>query len=131
MASVSADALVQLMPLKKTAMAKAATWPSDTLPVGQAVDQKRDLLARKRVAVALLADDLLREEGISRLAPRVARIKSHVARAAAASGCASFAPPSGAMSLVSSCDSSAPVMPAAKLVMTEQAAPAGRGSGRG
>ena len=35
---------------------------------------------------------------------------------------ASRAPPSGAMSLVSACESSAPVMPAARLVTTEQAA---------
>ncbi len=53
------------MPRKKTAMAKAATCPSVTLPSVRPSMRKAISCARQRAAVALLADDLLREEGHS------------------------------------------------------------------
>ena len=63
MASVSATVSSRVMPRRNTAMASAATWPSDDAAVGEPGDEEGDLLGRQRVAVALGADDLLRQAG--------------------------------------------------------------------
>ena len=59
--SVSATRSAVVMPRKNTAMAKAATWPSLRLPSCDAAGDEGDLLGRQLLAVALLADDLLRQ----------------------------------------------------------------------
>ena len=61
MASVSATRSSVSMPRKKTAMAKAATWPSVIDARGQALDHEADLGGGRAAAVALAGDDLLRE----------------------------------------------------------------------
>ena len=63
MARVSATVSSRVMPRRNTAMASAATWPSPMLPSVSPRDEERDLLGRQLVAVALGADDLLRQEG--------------------------------------------------------------------
>src|SRR5438445_6268326 len=79
---------------------------------GHAVDEGGDLTSRQPLAVSLVADDFLRKHQLSSSPSRNTRCRTVASRD----------PPTGAMSLVSWCESSAPVMPAAKLVMTEQAA---------
>ena len=61
MASVSATRSSASMPRKKTAMAKAATWPSEMAPAVRPSTMKRISSAREPAAVALAGDDLLRE----------------------------------------------------------------------
>ena len=53
-----------VMPRKNTAMAKAATWPSLRLPSRDAAHDEGDLLFRQLMAVALPADDLLRQHAL-------------------------------------------------------------------
>ena len=53
-------------------MARAATWPSAMRAVGQAADEEGDLLGRQLVAVALGADDLLRQHRAASVAAGLA-----------------------------------------------------------
>ena len=61
MASVSATASARLMPRKKTAMARAAAWPSVIEPSVRPRTKKAISAGLQLAAVALLADDLLRQ----------------------------------------------------------------------
>src|SRR6185503_1323069 len=79
---------------------------------GQPFHHEGDFVGLERLAVALLANDFLRQH--QRLAARAAKKPRRIV--------SSMAPPCGATVLVSSCESSSPVMPAAKLVMMETAA---------
>ena len=61
MARVSATRSSSVMPRKKTAMAKAAAWPSLTAPLVRPAMNSPISPALKRLSVALGADDLLRQ----------------------------------------------------------------------
>ena len=104
--------------------------PSAMPPTKAAISSRRE-----RLAVALLADDFLRQHRsisgrtVTMASRRVGRrcgkrrsVIEAALRATRASAPGQLPPPSGATSLVSWCESSPPVMPAPRLVMTEQAA---------
>ena len=61
MARVSATVSARLMPLKNTAIAKAAAWPSVIRPAVRPSTKNAISLGVERAAVALAADDLLRQ----------------------------------------------------------------------
>ena len=99
-------------------MAKAATWPSEICPTVSPAMKSCDLTARESGAVALLADDFLRQHYSASRSEEAGEQRLHRSAALAPSR------------LVSSWLGEAPSMPAARLVMTERAATSGRSGAR-